>query len=319
MIPPAGLLNIHKPAGVTSRQVVDEVVRCLRTGKVGHAGTLDPLATGVLVVCVGWMTRLVPYVQQQHKEYRARFVLGKTSDTDDITGAVVDQVVHQVPSRADLEQRLPEFTGTILQRPPTYSAIKVAGKRAYQLARDGVAVAPAARPVEVFELSLREYAFPEFELNMVCGSGTYVRSIGRDLGAALGCGAVMSELVRTRIGAFPLEQSLAFDSLSPETVTAGLLPARIAAAHLPVYHCTSEEVEHLQHGRKIPASEAAPPAQELIAMLTPAGELLAIGQHRAEQVCWHPLHVFPVAASVTEQPQGVEHGQSAEQNVVQRS
>src|SRR5665213_3403164 len=145
---PVGLLNINKPSGMTSRRVVDIVARLAGTKRVGHAGTLDPLATGVLVVCLGWATRLVSYVQDRPKTYSARFLLGRRSDTDDVTGEVVETPVIEVPSRSQVEELLQTFVGTIQQVPPQFSAVHVDGVRAHKMARKGKAVNIEPRPVE---------------------------------------------------------------------------------------------------------------------------------------------------------------------------
>ena len=199
-----GLLNVHKPAGITSRDVVNRIQRVVRPVKVGHAGTLDPLATGVLVICLGSATRLIEYVQRMPKHYRGTFLLGRKSDTEDIEGEIEVLDAAPQPSIDEIHAALPQFVGTIRQRPPAYSALKVGGKRAYQLARAGQEVQLAARPIEVYSLSLQHYEYPEIVLDIQCGSGTYVRSLGRDLADGLGTGAVMSALERTAIGDFDL-------------------------------------------------------------------------------------------------------------------
>src|SRR5262245_35406014 len=197
-----GLLNIDKPAGLTSRDVVSRVQRLVRPQKVGHAGTLDPLATGVLVVAVGPATRLVEYVQRMPKTYQGTFLLGRTSDTEDVEGEVVELDSPPVPTRAEIDAALPRFIGTIEQRPPAYSALKVAGRRAHKLARRGEAVELAPRPVEIHAIELLRYEYPEMELRIDCGSGTYVRSLGRDVAEAVDTGAVMAALRRLAIGPF---------------------------------------------------------------------------------------------------------------------
>src|SRR5262245_7182097 len=169
-----GLLNIDKPAGVTSRDVVNRVQRLVRPLKVGHAGTLDPLATGVLVVAIGQATRLVEYLQRLPKTYQGTFLLGRTSDTEDIEGTVIELTDTSIPTEQQIQGALPQFLGTIDQTPPAYSALKVSGQRSYDLARRGQAVDLAARPVEIHDLQLVRFAYPELELLIRCGSGTYI-------------------------------------------------------------------------------------------------------------------------------------------------
>ena len=186
---PFGILNVDKPTGITSRDAVNRVERLFGKVKCGHAGTLDPLATGVLVICVGPATRLIQYVQRLPKQYRAVFQLGRESVTDDVEGEVELVAGAPEPTRAEIEAALPQFLGDILQRPPAHSAIKVDGQRAYDLARRGEEFELPARTISIYRLEVLRYEYPELELAIECGSGTYVRSLGRDLAAALGTAA----------------------------------------------------------------------------------------------------------------------------------
>ena len=218
-----GVLNLDKPMGLTSRDVVNRVVRLVRPAKVGHAGTLDPLATGVLVVCVGHATRLISLAQEGRKRYLARFVLGQSSDTDDITGQVTQGGDWTGVKLGDLEGLLPQFVGRIQQVPPQFSAIHVQGERAYDLARRGEVVELQPRPVDVFAIRIVSFQAPALELDIECGSGTYIRSLARDLGARLGCGALMTDLRRLGVG--PFLSTRAGD-------LAGLLAGRIAVSRI---------------------------------------------------------------------------------------
>ncbi|HMC10063.1 MAG TPA: tRNA pseudouridine(55) synthase TruB [Pirellulaceae bacterium] len=246
-----GLLNVDKPAGLTSRDVVNRVQRLVRPHKVGHAGTLDPLATGVLVVAVGPATRLVEYVQQMPKTYQATFLLGRTSDTEDIEGTVVELPAPVVPTSAEVEAVLPRFLGTIKQRPPAYSALKVSGQRAYELARRGGAVELAPRSVEVHSLEIVRHDYPELELLVRCGSGTYIRSLGRDLAVALGTGAVMSALRRLAIGSFTTTDAVACDDLSLIHIQARLLPPLLAVGDMPRIALSEDEIACVTRGQPI--------------------------------------------------------------------
>lgn len=260
-----GFLNIHKPAGCTSRDAVNRVVRRTRQKRCGHAGTLDPLATGVLVIALGPATRLVEYVQDQTKRYRAVFQLGLESDTDDVEGNVVVVPVERPPRRDEVEQVLAQFVGTIEQRPPAYSAIKVQGKRAYDLARKGNVVELAARPVYVESIVIESYAYPRLEVTITCGSGTYIRSIGRDAGKLLGTGAVMSDLVRTAVGSFTLETALTLEqleALAGEEWHAAVLPYRAGLASLPSWRVPEELRVAFLHGQKIQVADLAEQAVE---------------------------------------------------------
>ncbi|HEX2475883.1 MAG TPA: tRNA pseudouridine(55) synthase TruB, partial [Lacipirellulaceae bacterium] len=213
-----GILSINKPSGCTSRDVVNRVERVVCPAKAGHAGTLDPLASGVLVICVGKATRLIQYVQQLQKQYLATFLLGHYSDTDDAEGEVCALSDAPIPHRVQVEQVLPRFLGDIQQRPPAYSAIKSGGRRAYQLARQGSAPELAARAVTIHSIRVERYDYPELMLTIECGSGTYVRALGRDIAAALGTAAVMTALRRTAIGQFCVEDAIALENLSLESL-----------------------------------------------------------------------------------------------------
>ncbi|TWT47633.1 tRNA pseudouridine(55) synthase TruB [Botrimarina hoheduenensis] len=285
MIPPApyGLLILHKPAGLTSRDAVNRVQRVLKqiareTGakaaKVGHAGTLDPIATGVLVVCVGTATRLIEHVQRQPKRYRGTFLLGRRSASDDIE--LTPELLPNAPqpTHAQIEAALPPFLGSIQQTPPTYSAIKVGGKKSYDLARAGKAPDLAPRTVTIHELSVVRYEYPELVLDLRCGSGTYVRALGRDLAARLGTAAVMSALVRTAIGPFTIENSIDPEGLDAERFAQSLLPAALAVADLPRIDVEEEEAAELRHGRFLERGDR--PQAEEIAAFDAQGRLLAL-------------------------------------------
>ncbi|MCO6455754.1 MAG: tRNA pseudouridine(55) synthase TruB [Pirellulaceae bacterium] len=285
-----GLLNLDKPSGLTSRDVVDRVQALVRPLKVGHAGTLDPLARGVLIVCVGQATRLIPYVQRMAKHYRGTFLLGRESDTEDCEGTVRLLDSPPVPSRGQLADALPRFVGRIPQVPPAYSALKVGGRRAYELARQGQQVELAAREVQIHSLELVEYDYPEFSLDVVCGAGTYVRSLGRDVARAVGSQAVMSDLVRTAIGPFRREDALAVDRLSCEAVFTNLLPARRAVIELPQLDLSPDELAKLRRGQSIPNRQGLNAGE--IAGLDDQGELAALLTVADDGRCLRPTHNF---------------------------
>jgi len=251
----------------------------VRPVKVGHAGTLDPLATGVLILCFGRATRLVPFVQQLPKEYVATFLLGRSSETDDIERDVVELPDAPVPSQARIIDALPKFVGDIQQKPPAFSAIKVDGRRAYKMARQGQQVELAARPVTIYEIKLVEYDYPRLVLLIRCGSGTYVRSVGRDLAIDLGTAAVMSELRRTGIGDFRVEDACDTSAFTMEHVARQLLPASRAITHLPSIVVTATELERLRTGLRISRPNhgltgdvAAVFADELVSILSIDGD-----------------------------------------------
>ncbi|MEZ6047515.1 MAG: tRNA pseudouridine(55) synthase TruB [Planctomycetaceae bacterium] len=259
-----GVLNVHKPAGVSSRQVVTDVEWNLRrlareagqklrrgTVKVGHAGTLDPLATGVLVICIGKATQLVPYLQDRPKTYLAEFTLGVRSETDDTEGELIPVPDAIPPASNHIEEALSNYQGEIDQVPPSFSAVHVDGVRAYALARRGKEVSIDARPVEVHEIKLLDYQWPEISLEIQCGSGTYIRSIARDLGNDLGCGAVMHGLTRSVIGQFTHEKAITIPQIRESNWLSFLHSPLVAVDHLPCYSCTESEQDCLIHGRTI--------------------------------------------------------------------
>ncbi len=299
-----GLLNIHKPAALTSRQVVDRVQKLVYPAKAGHAGTLDPLATGVLLVCVGPATRLISRVQQGRKRYVGRFQLGQRSDTEDIEGEIVPAGDWSGVTRLQIEQLFPEFLGSILQTPPQISALKVGGERAYKLARRGVVVDLKPRPVEVFSLEMRDFQPPEFELQVECGTGTYIRSLGRDIGERLGCGAVMSGLCRMAIGPFRLEGAVSLDSLNVATLSAALVPPQAILPDLPCWKLDTDEIVAVRQGRVLPAASDSPPTSLLRdeshdsfpcreIMLTDAtGNMIGLAQHDISARCLRPTLVL---------------------------
>lgn len=277
-----GILNINKPAGCTSRDVVNRVQRLVKPAKVGHAGTLDPLATGVLVVCLGGATRLIEYVQRMPKTYQGKFLLGQSSASDDIETDVTLLPGAPVPTIEQIEAVLPTFIGTIQQRPPAYSAIKQQGQRAYKLAREGKQFELAERPVEIYEIIVDNYEYPKLQLTLRCGSGTYVRSVGRDLAEALGTKAVMSALERTAVGCFQIEQSLAAETIELATIESQLQPALRAVSELPQVSLSESQWREISHGREIEVQISLSKAGEIAAMNS-KGELVALLKPTASQ------------------------------------
>ncbi len=261
-IQPMGLLNIDKPFGMTSRQVVDHVIRVSGTKRIGHAGTLDPQATGVLVLLFGAATRLTEYVQRGRKQYRARFRFQMRSSTDDIWGACTP-ISGRIPTEAEVQQAARRFVGRIQQTPPRVSAIKVEGKRAYQLARQGADFHLHPRQVTVHQLELSDFSFPECRAMITCDRGTYIRSIARDLGDAVGCPAVLSELVRTQVGQFLLSQAVELDELTPATVVEQLLPLSTGVTEVARIELSDLEINELEFGRMIAPVGIASSVSEL--------------------------------------------------------
>jgi len=286
-----GILNLAKPAGATSRDVVNMVQRLVRPAKVGHAGTLDPLATGVLIVCVGPATRLVETIHNLRKAYSATFLLGRSSDSGDIDEEVTERPDLPVPTREAIEAALPRFVGRILQTPPIYSAVKLDGKRAYQRARRGETVELAARPVDAYELRVRSYAYPSLEIDIVCGSGFYVRSLGRDLAREVGSDAVMSRLERTAIGPFTVPDAVDPRELSRDNLEARLQSPLAALVDYPRRICDSNDEERLFRGMSLVQGNVSPQDHPAAVAVNARGDLLALLTAESSGM-WRPEKVF---------------------------
>jgi len=266
---------VAKPAGPTSHDVVDMVRRALGEQRVGHLGTLDPFAEGLLVVVVGRVTRLATFAAGWTKAYDGVIRLGVTTDTDDATGAVLKTAAVEVTAQ-QLGAALGRFRGGYEQRPPAYSAVKIAGERAYRRARRGEVVEPAARRVEIEQLELVEYRAPDARFRATVGGGTYLRSLARDVGSALGCGGHLVSLRRTAVGPFRLEEAVA-----PEAVTlADLRDPSALVGHLQRRDVTAAERDAVVHGRPV-ARDPVADRGEPIALFS-GSELLAVADVEGE-------------------------------------
>lgn len=287
-----GLVNLNKPSGWSSRKAVDHLKPMVRPAKIGHAGTLDPLATGVLVLCIGPATRLVPYLHDQAKEYEAEFEFGLRSSTDDVEGDVEQEPDARAPVRAEIESVLPQFIGQIEQVPPAFSAVKIRGQRAYELARRGKTPQVTPRTVEVSELRILDYDYPRLRLSIRCGSGTYIRSLGRDLACALGTSAVMSRLVRTRVGSFTLESAVPPEAISPATLDGHIRPAQEGLGKMPQVAADESMLDRLLRGLRCPAPSSLSLAEgDEAAVLNEAGRLQLIAFAAGDREL-QPKHVF---------------------------
>jgi len=254
---PSGIIIIDKPAGWTSHDVVAKLRRVYCERRIGHAGTLDPMATGVLPVFIGRATRAVEFAAETDKEYLAGLRLGVTTDTQDITGAVLETRSVNV-TRTQLEDMLLRFTGPILQTPPMYSALKVGGKPLYKLAREGKEVARLARPVTIYALKLLEQANEcDYIFLVSCSKGTYVRTLCHDLGQALGCGGILSSLRRTRAAGFALDSAVTMEAvLSHPDPQSLLLSVDRYFDHYPSLNVDAEAEKKIRNGAAIPSPGA---------------------------------------------------------------
>lgn len=282
-----GFLAIDKPAGMTSRDAVNRALGWFpRRTRIGHAGTLDPLATGMLVLGIGKGTRLVEYVQRMPKTYRSTFVFGATSDTDDADGTITPWDRPQPITASLLQQALPAFVGEIEQVPPAYSAMKVDGQRAHDLARRGHDVALRPRLVRIDRIELLKTDEMEIDVEIVCGKGTYIRSIARDLGRVLQCGAYVKTLRRTCIGPFHTDhpQTITLDA-SRETAHTMLQPLSVAVTQMSRWAVDDSQAGKLYDGTPIPC-----PLQSGEVVAFHQDLLLAIG-HVQERI-FYPDKVF---------------------------
>ena len=295
---PDGVLNIDKPAGWTSHDVVAKIRRILGTRRAGHAGTLDPDATGVLVVAVGQATRILPFLPTEPKEYVARLTLGIATTTEDASGEVTTRADAAHVDEAALRALLPRFTGRIEQIPPMVSAVHHEGRRLYELAREGIVVERAPRSVAIHALTLADFLpgeHPEATLQITCGGGTYIRTLCADIGAALGVGGHMKALVRDAVGIFRRDDAVSLRDLEDAPGAAPLLPMERALG-LPTLALTAPESDRVGQGMTLAPARGAelPDGAETVALLY-GGRLRALARRQEEDL--HPFKVFPATAS----------------------
>lgn len=245
-----GVLCIDKPAGLTSHDVVARVRFISGIRRVGHTGTLDPLATGLLIVCLGRATRLAEFLTRQNKEYLATIRLGQETKTYDAEGMILAEKPVNV-SEIQLLAALEQFKGKIKQIPPMYSAVKVGGQPLYRQARRGKVIERPAREVLIFELELLRWESPQAQIRLVCSSGTYVRAIAHDLGQTLGCGAYLKGLRRTAIGNHRVDTAVSLEDLQKQGWQEHLQPSDVAVSHLPEVVLSEEEAISLYHGQRV--------------------------------------------------------------------
>lgn len=247
-----GILNINKPPGMTSHDVVGYIRRITNIKKVGHTGTLDPDATGVLPVCIGRATKIVQFLINDNKSYRVTLLFGVATNTQDISGNVVKEVKDFNITQKEIENILISYTGDIEQIPPMVSALRYKGKRLYKLAREGKVVEREARKITIYKIGLLAVKLPYVSLEVDCSKGTYIRTLCSDIGDRLGMGACLYDLVRTRAGKFDLNNAVDLkDIKNIETVKNSLIQMDEALAHLPVIKALSGGIESLRYGRTL--------------------------------------------------------------------
>ncbi len=284
-----GLLLIDKPQGPTSHDIISQLRRITGIRRIGHAGTLDPLATGLLLVAVGRATRLLEYLQDQPKRYEAAVRLGQRTDTFDAQGRVLAEKTVKADA-LEIEQALAQFRGPIQQFAPAYSAVKRDGVPLYKLARQGLDIERPSRDVIIYSLELIAWDAPTVHLDIACSAGTYIRTIADDLGAALGCGGHISALRRTSIGSFSAADALSPDDLQNSSWADYLLPMESAVGHLPRVDFSSQAARQLLLGQQAPGTGTlaeGTPARAFNEDSRFLGIVLAAGQ------AWQPHKMFP--------------------------
>ena len=300
-----GIILIDKPAGITSHDVVSRVRRILRIKRVGHTGTLDPFATGLMVILVGPATRLAQYLDKDEKEYQASVQFGSETDTGDATGVRTGECGLQA---ADLESRMismdweavfSKFRGNIMQVPPMYSAKKIEGQKLYELARKGQQVERKAAPVAISELGLLDEdalraPHSALRIKVACSAGTYIRTLAEDIGRATGLGAHLTELRRTRAGRFHISDAITLEDLdSAADRSRFIVSMSEAVGHLPAFQLTEDRVAKTMNGLSSRTNEELEPGT-VVRMLDPDGNLAAVGEFNAVEKTIQPKVVFRV-------------------------
>jgi tRNA pseudouridine55 synthase len=290
-----GILNINKATGMTSHDVVARVRKTLHQRRVGHAGTLDPAASGVLPICVGHGTRVAEYLSESGKAYQAEITFGVVTDTYDAEGAIIRTADPGDLTLARIEETLPHFLGPQMQLPPRYSAIKIQGQPAYKRVRSGEEVTLEARRIEIRQLQILAWEAPKLTLAIACSKGTYIRSLAYDLGEYLGCGAYLSALIRTRSGPFTLATSITLEQLAEAseqgTITDHLFAADSALQEYPALTLDAATIARVLHGNAFRSGDPQPIA-DLARIYDTEGHFLAIATWDHQHQQWQPKKVF---------------------------
>ncbi len=293
-----GIINVNKPPGITSMDVIRRIRRASGLRRVGHSGTLDPLASGVMVVALGVATRLLEYVTEFNKSYAAKIELGKSTDTYDGEGKILNSELEISVSDSDVRSAIQTLTGAQSQIPPMHSAIKVNGVKLYDLARKGITIDRAPRLVNLYDAYISDFKSPDLELQITCSKGFYVRAFANDLGIQLGCGAYLKELVRTSVGKFNIENSLNLDfietNLQKNKSRILLHTLETVLDPIPKLQLDFDEAEKVQTGISIPAegNHRAVTNSPISMALTEKGKLVAIMRLNEEELIWKPEKVF---------------------------
>ncbi|AJS59123.1 tRNA pseudouridine(55) synthase TruB [Paenibacillus sp. IHBB 10380] len=297
-----GILAVYKPAGFTSHDVVAKVRGILCMKRIGHTGTLDPQVTGVLPLCLGKATRVVEYMQELPKEYQATLRLGMATDTEDLTGQIIEQVDEVSITKEQVEEVLHSFRGVISQIPPMYSAVKVDGKRLYELAREGKTVERKSREVTIYEIEMTdirlEGPYPELSFRVLCSKGTYIRTLCVDIGRMLGLPSVMVKLERTSSAGILAEKCLSFEDIErymeDGSIHSHLIPVDQAISHLPAHTVSEDKTSAALQGQRLSYKSVIPEVvhPEPLRLYDSVGRFLGIFQRQEETGAIAAVKVF---------------------------
>ncbi|HYT35082.1 MAG TPA: tRNA pseudouridine(55) synthase TruB [Ktedonobacteraceae bacterium] len=293
-----GIFNINKTTGMTSHDVVAKIRKILKQKRAGHAGTLDPAASGVLPICIGQGTRVAEYLSESGKAYQADILFGIVTDTYDSEGSIIRTANTAGLTLANIKETLPHFLGSQMQYPPRYSAIKIQGQPAYKRARAGEELSLAARPITITSLEILAWEPPRLILAIECSKGTYIRSLAYDLGEKLACGAHLAALIRVRSGPFTLSESITLaqlaDAVTTGTVAERLFPPDFALQSYPAIRLDAATAARVLHGNPFPYNLTPPPASPptLARIYGPSNNFLAIAEWSPDQNLWQPKKVF---------------------------
>lgn len=300
-----GFINVYKEKGYTSFDVVAKLRGILKQKKIGHTGTLDPLAEGVLLVCLGKATKLCDYFTEKNKEYICTMLLGKRSNTEDISGEITE-VTKTLPDELQIKAAIMSFVGHYEQIPPMYSAIKVNGKRLYELARQGVEIQRTKRPVDIYGIDIIDINLPEVTFRVSCSKGTYIRSLCRDIGDRLSCGALMKSLLRTEVKGFSIDKSLKLNDIErlrdEGLLSEYIIPLDSLLSDLPAYRVTTVGNKYLLNGNRLTTNELIPETESVndldgrkplrIRVYDSKGDFTAIYDYIKEENKYKPYKMF---------------------------
>ena len=286
-----GLINIVKPPGMTSHDVVSFIRKIYKLKRVGHAGTLDPAAAGVLPVALGPATRLLEYMTDCDKSYRVELTIGYETDTGDDTGTIISSMECTMPAQDTIEEVLASFLGTIEQVPPMYSAIKVQGKKLYELARAGIIVERKARTITIHKITLLKMDQKSILFDVTCSKGTYIRSLCADIGTKINCPAIMSFLVRTRVGSFSLDQAFTLEEIEENSVSV-VLPVDHALDYMPKVILSREIATAFKQGQHISLNTHKEYDQALLRIYDDQNLFIGIGQKKSGTTIMIPIKVL---------------------------